>query len=61
MPILSIKVKIDADTIFRIGSVSKQFTTMAIAILEEKGLLSFEDEMKTHIPDLIDYGKHSYH
>ena len=51
------EVKIDADTIFRIGSVSKQFTTMAIAILEEKGLLSFEDEMKTHIPDLIDYGE----
>ena len=51
------EIKIDADTIFRIGSVSKQFTTMAIAILEEKGLLSFEDEMKTHIPDLIDYGE----
>ena len=44
------EVKIDEDTIFRIGSVSKQFTTMAIAILEEKGLLSFKDEMKTHIP-----------
>ena len=43
------------DTIFRIGSVSKQFTTMAIAILEEKGQLSFDDEMKMHIPDLIDY------
>ncbi|MBQ09634.1 MAG: penicillin-binding protein [Gammaproteobacteria bacterium] len=49
------EIAIDSDTIFRIGSVSKQFTAMAIAILEEKGLLSFEDEMKAHIPDLIDY------
>ena len=51
------EIPIDKDTIFRIGSVSKQFTTMAIAILEEKGQLSFDDEMKTHIPDLIDYGE----
>lgn len=50
-------IPIDSKTIFRIGSVSKQFTSMAIAILEEKGLLSFEDEMQTHIPDLINYGE----
>ena len=51
------EIPIGEDTIFRIGSVSKQFTTMAIAILEEKGQLSFDDEMKTHIPGLIDYGE----
>ena len=51
------EIPIAKDTIFRIGSVSKQFTTMAIAILEEKGQLSFDDEMKTHIPGLIDYGE----
>ena len=51
------EIPIGKDTIFRIGSVSKQFTTMAIAILEEKGQLSFDDEMKTHIPGLIDYGE----
>ena len=51
------EIQIGMDTIFRIGSVSKQFTTMAIAILEEKGELSFEDEMKAHIPDLVDYGE----
>ena len=37
-------ISIGMDTIFRIGSVSKQFTTMAIAILEEKG--SFRLMMK---------------
>ena len=51
------EIPIGMDTIFRIGSVSKQFTTMAIAILEEKGKLSFEDEMKSHIPDLVEYGE----
>ena len=51
------EIPIGKDTIFRIGSVSKQFTTMAIAILEEKGQLSFDDEMETHIPGLIDYGE----
>ena len=51
------EIPIGKDTIFRIGSVSKQFTTMAIAILEEKERLSFDDEMKTHIPDLVDYGE----
>ena len=51
------EIPIGMDTIFRIGSVSKQFTTMGIAILEEKDELSFEDEMKVHIPDLVDYGE----
>jgi CubicO group peptidase (beta-lactamase class C family) len=50
-------ISIDENSIFRIGSISKQFTAMTIAILEEKGLLTFEDEMQKHIPDLIDYGE----
>jgi len=50
-------ISIDENSIFRIGSISKQFTAMAIAILEEQGLLAFNDEMQKHIPDLIDYGE----
>ena len=50
-------ISIDENSIFRIGSISKQFTAMAIAILEEQGLLTFDDEMQKHIPDLIDYGE----
>ena len=48
-------IKITPDSIFRIASVSKQFTAMAIALLEEKNLLSFDDQMDKHIPNLIDY------
>jgi len=54
---LEYNISIDENSIFRIGSISKQFTAMAIAILEEKGLLAFDDEMQKHIPDLIDYGE----
>ena len=43
------------DTVFRIGSVSKQFTAMSIAILEERDALSFNDSLQQFIPDLIDY------
>ena len=50
-------ISIDENSIFRIGSISKQFSAMAIAILEEQGLLAFDDEMQKHIPDLIDYGE----
>ena len=48
-------IKITPDSIFRMASVSKQFTAMAIALLEEKNLLSFDDPMDKHIPNLIDY------
>jgi len=48
-------IKNSPESIFRIGSISKQFTTMAIALLEERQLLSFDDSMQKYIPDLIDY------
>jgi CubicO group peptidase (beta-lactamase class C family) len=38
-------------TKFRIGSVTKQFTAMAILILQEQGKLSVEDRIARHIPD----------
>ena len=50
-------ITITPDTIFRIGSVSKQFTAMLIALLEERRKLSFDDEMKQYIPDLYNYKK----
>ncbi len=36
---------------FQIGSVSKQFTSMAIMILKEKGLLNYQDNVKKFIAD----------
>lgn len=39
-----------------IGSVSKQFTAFAILMLEKQGLLSVEDDIRKHFPELPDYG-----
>lgn len=45
-------VRIDADSSFRIGSVSKQFTTMAVGVLAEQGKLDYDDLLIEHIPEL---------
>ena len=44
------------DTIFESGSVAKQFTAMAILLLVKDGKLSLDDPVRTHIPELPDYG-----
>ncbi len=43
-------------TVFHIGSVSKQFTAMAVALLEQEGRLSLADDVRRHVPELPDYG-----
>src|SRR6185503_15827636 len=42
---------------FIMGSVSKQFTAAAIALLVEQGKLRLDDEVHTYVPELRDYGK----
>ena len=44
------------DTIFESGSLSKQFTAMAIMLLAKDGRLSLDDQVRKHIPELPDYG-----
>ena len=41
----------DADTSFRIGSVTKQFTAAAILLLAQEGKLAVTDTIGQHIPD----------
>ena len=43
--------EITVDTQFPIGSLSKQFCGTAIALLEEKGLLSADDQLEKYFPD----------
>lgn len=47
---------ITPDTIFEAGSISKQFTAAAIAILASRGQLSLDDEARKYLPELPDYG-----
>jgi CubicO group peptidase (beta-lactamase class C family) len=48
---------INAKTVFRTGSLSKQFTAMAIAILAERGELDLDADVHEYLPDLMDYGR----
>ena len=43
---------INPDTGFRIGSITKTFTALAIMQLLEQGLISLEDKLLTILPDL---------
>jgi len=43
---------ITENTIFDIASVSKQFTGMAIALLEKKGEIDMNDKISKYLPDL---------
>ena len=40
------------ETVFRIGSVSKQFTAIAIALAAAEGKLSLDDDVRKHLPEL---------
>jgi CubicO group peptidase (beta-lactamase class C family) len=39
------------DTVFRLGSITKQFTAMAILQLHDRGLLSIDDPVARYLPD----------
>jgi CubicO group peptidase (beta-lactamase class C family) len=49
-------VPITPSTVFHVASVTKQFTTFAVALLAARGALSLDDDVRTHIPELPDFG-----
>ncbi len=46
---------ITPSSVFYIGSVSKQFVTFSILLLEEKGKLDLDDEIQKFLPDFPEY------
>ena len=44
-------------SVLRIGSISKQFMAMCIAILAEQGHMSLDDDIRIYLPEMPDYGK----
>jgi len=44
------------ETVTEAGSISKQFTAVAILLLEQQGKLSLEDDVRKYFPALPDYG-----
>jgi N-acyl-D-aspartate/D-glutamate deacylase len=49
-------VPFETDTSTRLGSVSKQFTAMAIMLLEEEGKLDYDDPITRFLPELSRFG-----
>ena len=54
---LELDVKMQPNHVFEIGSITKQFTAIAILMLEEQGKLNVEDEITRFIPDYPTNGK----
>ncbi len=50
-------IPITPSTVFHVASVSKQFTAMAITMLEEAGKLSANDDIRKYLPEIADFGK----
>ena len=48
---MELGVPIEPDMIFRIGSITKQFTAVSILMLAEQGKLSLEDDITKFLPD----------
>jgi len=53
---LELNVPLDGDNVHRMGSVSKQFTALAVLILVEDGLIDLNASLHRYIPGLRDYG-----
>lgn len=54
---LEYNIPITSDTVFDVGSVSKQFTAFSIFMLEAQGKLSLDDNIRQYIPELPDFGE----
>lgn len=54
---MELKIPMNKNNVFEIGSITKQFTAVAILMLEEQGKLKVEDEITKYIPDYPTNGK----
>jgi len=53
---LEYDIPVTPQAIYHVASVSKQFTAMALVLLEQDGKLSLEDDVHKYLPELPDYG-----
>ncbi|NIN72257.1 MAG: serine hydrolase [Gemmatimonadetes bacterium] len=53
---LEYEIPITPTTVFHVASVSKQFTAFAVAMLADQGKLSLDDDIRTHLPEVPDFG-----
>ncbi len=48
---------LDPESVFELASLSKQFTAMAIVLLQKQGKLSYDDPMARYLPELASYDR----
>ena len=53
---MELNVPITSESVFRIGSITKQFTATAIMMLQEQGKLSVSDSISKYLPDYPTHG-----
>ena len=50
-------IPIAPSSVFHVASVSKQFTAFAVALLVADGEVSWEDDVRTYVPEVPDFGE----
>ena len=53
---LELGVAIAPHSVFRMGSVSKQFAATAVQLVAEDGLIDLDADIHAYLPELPDYG-----
>src|ERR1700757_4355888 len=53
---LELGVRLTPQSVFYVGSVSKQFTAASVVLAAEQDYLSLNDDVRKYIPELPDYG-----
>jgi CubicO group peptidase (beta-lactamase class C family) len=54
---LELGVPITPESVFYMGSVSKQFTAASVVLAAEQGYLALDDDVRKFVPELPSYGK----
>lgn len=50
------QIPLSSKSVFRMASVSKQFTGFAVLLLADQGKIDLDDDIRQHLPDLNEYG-----
>jgi CubicO group peptidase (beta-lactamase class C family) len=53
---LDYDLAIRPNSVFHIASISKQFAAFSIALLDQQGKLSIDDDIRKYLPEIPDYG-----
>ena len=56
MASLELAVPITTASVFKVGSIAKQFTAMSIVLLAQQGRLSLDDDVRRYVPEVPDFG-----